>query len=302
MAVRFRVVIAAVAALIPLVAACASSSSSSGDAHGRIRVVASTDVYGDIAATIAGDHGDVTSFIDEPDQDPHSYEANARNQLAVGKADLIIENGGGYDDFVDRLRSASDTRAAVVNVVKLSGKTASAGGELNEHVWYDLPTVAKLAGQLATSFAALQPDHAAQFRANARSFTAGLSTLERTEAQVKAAAGGAGVAITEPVPLYLLQACGLVNRTPAAFSEAVEEGTDVSAAVLNETLGLFRAHTVSALVYNAQTSGPETTKVIAAAKAAGIATVAVTETLPADTHYLTWMRANLAAVRAAVAK
>ncbi len=37
------------------------------------------------------------------------------------------------------------------------------------------------------------------------------------------------MAITEPLPLYLLQACGLVNKTPPAFSDAVEDGTGVSA-------------------------------------------------------------------------
>src|ERR1700712_3470906 len=85
--------------LLLLVAALPACSSSSGGATaGQLRVVTSTDVYGDIVRTIAGRHADITSFIDNPDQDPHSYEASARNQLAISKADLIVENGGGYDD------------------------------------------------------------------------------------------------------------------------------------------------------------------------------------------------------------
>ena len=111
-----------------------------------------------------------------------------------------------------------------------------------------------------------------------------------------AAHSGEAVAITEPVPLYLLTACGLVNRTPAQFSEAVEEDTGVSVRVLQQTLALFESHTVRALVYNAQTSGAETTRVLAAAKAAGIPAVPVTETLPAGDTYLGWMGDNLDAV------
>lgn len=124
--------------------------------------------------------------------------------------------------------------------------------------------------------------------------------LERAEASIAESQAGKGVAITEPVPLYMLQACKLVNRTPSQFSEAVEEGTDVSARVLSQTLDLFSSRKVDALVYNAQTSGPETTKVLAAAKTAGIPTVPVTETLPAGSTYLSWMASNLAAIRQAL--
>jgi zinc/manganese transport system substrate-binding protein len=104
------------------------------------------------------------------------------------------------------------------------------------------------------------------------------------------------------VPLYLLQACGLVDRTPAAFSAALESDSDVSASVLQQTLDLFDHHEVRALVYNAQTFGAETTRVLAAAKADDVPAVPVTETLPAGIGYLAWMRANLTAVRNAVAR
>ena len=41
----------------------------------------------------------------------------------MAKADVLVENGGGYDDFIDRMRTASgNTHATVINVVRLSGK------------------------------------------------------------------------------------------------------------------------------------------------------------------------------------
>ena len=253
--------------------ACGSSAGGSPEASGAssagtsLSVVASTNVYGDVVKQIAGDKAAVTSIISDPDADPHSYEANSRTQLELSKADVVIENGGGYDDFVDTmLKAANNSKATVLNVVEISGKKAPSGGELNEHVWYDFPTVEKLVTQLVSTLSAKDPADASAFQAGGAAFTEKLKQMQGTEASIKAAHAGAGVAITEPVPLYLLEACGLVNKTPAEFSKAIEEGTDVSAGVLSETLDLFAQKKVALLAYNEQTSGPETEKVKDAAR------------------------------------
>ncbi|MEV5438442.1 zinc ABC transporter substrate-binding protein [Streptomyces sp. NPDC052682] len=267
----------------------------------RIAVVASTNVYGDIVRRIGGAKVDVTSIISDPDQDPHSYEADAQNQLALSKAKVVVENGGGYDDFVDRMLSSGHNGSAeVVNAVKVSGKRAPEGGELNEHVWYDFPTVAKIADRVADALARVDGADATTFRKNATAFKARLTALEAKEARIRKEHGGEAVAITEPVPLYMIEASGLVNRTPAQFSEAIEEGDDVSPRVLQQTLALFGGKRVKALVCNEQTSGPQTQRAEQAAKAAGIPVVPVTETLPKGKDYLGWMTANLDALARAL--
>ena len=80
-----------------------------------IQVVASTSVYGDIARAIGGEAVSVTSLISDAAQDPHSYEASARDQLALSHADVVIENGGGYDDFVTTLLKGTDNADATVS-------------------------------------------------------------------------------------------------------------------------------------------------------------------------------------------
>jgi zinc/manganese transport system substrate-binding protein len=297
-----------VAALTLSLSACGGSADASGNISGTtasgaktLSVVASTNVYGDIVKQIAGDKVEVTSIISDPAQDPHSYEADAITQLALSKADLVIENGGGYDDFVDTmLKTASNGSAQVINAVDLSGKQAPAGGELNEHVWYDFPTVARVATAVSAALSALAPANAALFERNTRAFTVKLADLEAQETAITSAHAGTGVAITEPVPLYLLTASGLVNKTPGEFSEAIEEGTDVPAAVLNQTLKLLRNGDVTVLAYNEQTAGPETEKVLTEAKADKVAVVPVTETLPDGQDYLSWMTSNLQALSAAL--
>ncbi|MFK0239775.1 metal ABC transporter solute-binding protein, Zn/Mn family [Microbacterium sp. NPDC090281] len=108
--------LASVAALA--LAGCSTPAAGEGD-DGTITVVASTNVYGDIAATIGGDRVDVQSIITSASQDPHSYEASARDRLTVQKADLVIENGGGYDAFIDTL--LQDAKAPhVVTAVEYS--------------------------------------------------------------------------------------------------------------------------------------------------------------------------------------
>jgi len=293
------------ASTLLLLSACGSDddSASAAPADDGVSVVASTNVYGDIVSAVGGDGVQVTSIIDDPSADPHSYEANTRTQLAVSEADLIVENGGGYDDFVDTMVSASDSAAPVINAVELSGREAeaeAAGEELNEHVWYDLETVEAVAGEVASQLAEIDPDNADTYESNAADFTEQLQALIGSEEEARASTEGAGVAITEPVPGYLLDALGAENRTPEEFSEAIEEGGDVAPAVLQETLDLFSGGQVQALVYNEQTTGAETERVLAAAEAAGVAVVPVTETLPEGADYVSWMQGNIDAVAAAL--
>ncbi|WP_159809902.1 metal ABC transporter solute-binding protein, Zn/Mn family [Cellulomonas citrea] len=301
-----RLPLVAVPLAVLLTAGCSSSSSTAGSSAsasapaGAVVVVASTNVWGDVVQQVGGDLVDVTSLMTDPNADPHSFEANAQSQLAVSKASLVVENGGGYDDYMDTMLSSLSSKPAVINAVDVSGKTAPAGGELNEHVWYDFATVTKVADTIATQLSTVDPSHADTYAANAKTFDAKVATLTQSTADLKTTVAGKGVAITEPVPGYLLGNLGLVNKTPAEFSEAIENETDVPATVLSDTLALFSSHEVAALVYNEQTTGPQTEQVLAAAKAAGVAVVPVTETLPAGKDYITWMTANLDALRTAL--
>lgn len=282
-----------------------SSSSSDGSSTGSetVSVVAPTNVWGDVASQVGGNHVHVRSIISDPDQDPHSYEANTKNQAALAKAKVVIQNGGGYDDFIPKmLSSANNSGATVVNAVTVSGKKAPKGDELNEHVWYDVSTVAQVADRIADALGKARPADKATFQKNAATFDRSMKKLESAESKIKKHHGGDGVAITEPVPGYMLSAAGLQNKTPDDFSEAVEEGHEVSARTLHKTLTLFNQHRVKVLVYNAQTSGQATKKVLQAAKKNHIPVVPVTETLPNkfDT-YQGWMQANLSAIRHALA-
>jgi len=290
------------AAALALTGCATSSASGDASADGTVRVVASTNVYGSIVEAIGGDHVSVTSILNDPSQDPHSFESSAKTQLAVSKADLLIENGGGYDDFMTTLADASSTKADTINVVKLSGLDKAGDAEFNEHVFYSYPTMVKLVADVSKRLGELDTADKAEFAENADALTTKLDGLESATADLKKTYAGEKVSYTEPVPGYLFDAIGLDNVTPEAFSEAIEEGDDVPPAALNDTLKLFTAKTVKLLAYNDQTSSPETEQVKKAAEDNGVPVVGVTETLPKGEDYVSWQQANIDAVQAALQK
>ena len=278
---------------VVLVAACGSAPPAAGPS-----IVATTDVYGAVASAIGGPGVPVTSLIRSADADPHEYEPTPADALAVSRATVFVANGGGYDDFAGKLYDAAKAKPISAVVTALSGRDSEAP-DFNEHVWYDLPTIKKLADYLATSLGAADQPNANRYLDNAKKFDAQVDGVVAKVAAIKAAHGGEKVAITEPVPGYLLDAAGLVVVTPPAFSDAVEEGTDPPAAVVTANNATFAEAKV--LVENAQTTGPITSQAEQAAAANRVPVVKVTETLPEGvTDYVVWMNGQVDALAAAL--
>lgn len=327
-----RTSLAALAGLSLLLTACAPAAapSASSSSEGKVDVVASTNVYGDIARAIGGDKVNVTAIINKTSQDPHSYEATAQDRLVISKADVVIENGGGYDGFVHTMAEDSNIpHSSIVSAVEASGlapeeapvaasgtessqaaPSASADGhghahehgEFNEHVWYSLDAMGRLADALAAKLGEVEPGSAATFTANAGTFKAELDGLAAKLAALKATSAGSPVAVTEPVPVYLLEAAGLENKTPADYSAAIEEGTDVPPAVLKAATDLAGSKDVRFLAYNQQTEGAQTEALKKAAETAGVPVVDFSETLPDGKTYVQWMTDNVENISKALEK
>ena len=278
-------------------AALAGCAAAPAEDDGTLSVVASTNVYGSLAELIGGDAVRVTSLIDSASQDPHSFEASARDRLELAGADLVIVNGGGYDPFMDSLLDATaDDELTVIDAFELSGL---AEGE-NEHVWYDFAVMSGVAATIAEDLSALDPANESHFLENLATVEDGFEELGASADALAAEVGGRDAAITEPVPVYLLESVGLVNVTPDAFSEAIEEGADVAPRDLEAMLELIDSRALLLLAYNDQTTNAQTEQVRTAAESAGVAVVSFTETLPDGLDYLEWMSSNLDSIAAAV--
>ena len=333
-----RIVPAALAIIaVPALAlAGCSASAPATDGASGIHIVASTDVYADIAASIGGDLVTTQAIISGAAVDPHSYEASARDQLAVADADLIILNGGGYDPFMETLIAASGTTATVIVAVDASGLLADDHDDdttddatedaaddatddptddaaadddhddhnhvegFNEHVWYSLHGMEHLAEAIEAALVELDPAGDATFEANTAECLAGRASLGTRAAALGASGGHADPLVSEPVALHLLDEVGIENVTPEAFTSAVEAGSEISIGLLDEVLSLATSGDIGLLAYNEQTVGPETERLLQAAEGAGVPVVSFSETLPAGQDYLSWMRTNLEAIATAV--
>ncbi|MGH3434447.1 MAG: metal ABC transporter solute-binding protein, Zn/Mn family [Thermocrispum sp.] len=308
MKVRVPATIALACAAALVSSACGDSAAGEGD--GRLTVVASTSAWASVVRAVAGDEVTVTAVIEDPVADPHSYESTAEDALKFTEADLAVVNGGGYDAFADGLAEQAPD-VPVIDAFEASGHeskehaedhdNAHEHGGVNEHVWYDLATVAEVADQVAERLGQVAPEQAATLEASAKRFGKGLHTLE-LELDGIGKAGGKEVLATEPVAHYLLEAAGLRDVTPAEYSNAIEGDTDVPVAAQAEVTRLVEGEKVSAVVHNPQTETDVTGQLVAAAGKAGIPVVQVSETLPeGESDYLAWVGGEVAELNAAVA-
>jgi zinc/manganese transport system substrate-binding protein len=278
-----------------------------------LQVVSSTNVWGDIAKSIGGDRVQVVSIIESFSQDPHSYEASARDQLAVNDADLVIANGGGYDSFMDTLANAAGQDNIVYAYLadELAEEDAKAKdddghdhdhdhADGNEHVWYDFHVVEDFANRLASKLASLDPEFAADYSDNLVEFLDQIGILEDRVAQVSGTVSGSKVISSEPVADYLLTELGLENITPSGFSEAIEEETDVSPKDLLEMQNLLKSKAVGLFVVNPQTGSVQIDALVKLAEQNQIPVVELSELLPEGTRYFEWMESNIALLEEAL--
>ena len=289
------------AGLVLLACGCSSSFALGySGAAGKIVAVGAENEYADVIQQVGGKYVQVSAVMSNPNTDPHTFEASASVGRAINAAQLVVQNGLGYDSFMNAIENAvPDSSRHVIVVQKLLGLPDSTP---NPHLWYQPGTMPAVARAIAAGLTALQPAHAAYFKANAAAFTGSLAAWNDAIAAFKAKYPGTPVATTEPVADYLLQAAGADNRTPWAFQADIMNGTDPSAQDVATERSLLSQHQVKVLVYNQQVTDSLTESFVSLARANGIPVVGVYETMPEPGyHYQSWMLAETRDLRNAVA-
>jgi zinc/manganese transport system substrate-binding protein len=281
---------AALAGVALLATACSPgvTQSASATSHSTIVAVGAENEYTDVIAQVGGKYVTADAIMSNPATDPHTYEASQAVAQEVSQAQLVVQNGVGYDTFMSTIEKASQNpNRKVIVVQNLLGLRDSTP---NPHLWYNPATMPKVATAVADDLAAIQPQHAAYFRANAQRFTASLAALNTAISAFKAAHAGVPVATTEPVADYLLQALGASNLTPWAFQADIMNGNDPAPQTLAAEKALFTQHKVKALLYNQQVTDTLTQSLITLANSNHIPVVGVYETMPVPGYdYQSWM-------------
>jgi len=265
-----------------------------------IPVLGAENFYADLLTQIGGSRVSASSILSDPSADPHQYEASPAAAKLVADAKLVIVNGIGYDDFMDKLLGASTKPDRVVIRVQ---DILGVKNDVNVHVWYDPATMPKVADAAAAALAKIDPQNATYFSEQKAKYLAGLKPVNDKVAALKAKYSGAPIAFTENVAGYLTDAIGLHVLTPPGFMEAVESGTDPAPADVAAERDLLTGRKVKALLYNAQVTSPLTEQIRDLATKNNVPVVAVAETIPPSYKtFQEWQLAQLDELETALAK
>jgi zinc/manganese transport system substrate-binding protein len=283
-----------------LAAACSSGPASTDPGGQKIVAVGAENEYANVISQIGGKYVSVSAIESNPNTDPHTFEASPSVAQEVSAAKLVVQNGIGYDTYMNKIEAASPSQGRkVIDVQNLHGLPDSTP---NPHLWYSPTTMPAVAKAVASSLSALQPSHAAYFTANLRRFDSSLQPWYQAIARFKAAYPGTPVAVTEPVGDYMLQAAGTKILTPFTFQADIMNGVDPSPQDVSLQNGFFSGHKVKVFVYNQQVTDSLTQSFLAQARRYGIPVVGVYETMPTPGYdYQSWMLAEVQALQKAVA-
>ena len=290
--------LAALPAIVALTAAsCGSSStpraaSASESANtGAIQVVAAENFWGSIAVQLGGNHVHVTSIITDPNADPHSYEPTPADARTIASAQMVIENGIGYDPWSGKLLAADNGSRTILNVGDLLGLKE---GD-NPHRWYNPADVDKVVATITAAYSKLDPADGAYFQSQRATFEGStLSQYHSLISEIRSRYASTPVGASESIFSMMAPALGLNLITPYSFLRAISEGTDVSAADKSTIDNQIKTHQIKVYVYNSQNTTPDVQAQLDECRAAGIPTTTITETLvPASSTFEAWQTQQL---------
>jgi zinc/manganese transport system substrate-binding protein len=277
-----------------------STSEPTGHAGGVLYVAVAENFWGSIVSQLAGPDALVTSLISNPHADPHDYEPTVADAQTIASAQYVIENGIGYDAWVDKLVHVDRNGRTVLNVGDLLGLDDGA----NPHQWYSPAAVHRFVTRVSADLARLDPqrEHRAAYAQRRNAFeTKGLHDYNRLLAEIKHRFAGTPIGASESVVAPWATGAGLDLVTPEKFLEAIAEGNEPTRSDKETVDGQIADRKIKAFVYNRQNATPDVQRLVDAARGAHIPVVTITETMPSEyPTFQDWQVAELRALLAAL--
>ena len=276
----------------------AGGPAAAGRAPATLNIVAAENFWGSIVAQLAGKAGRVTSIINNPGVDPHSYEPTSSDARAFASANYVVLNGAGYDVWGSRLISGNpNPRRRVLTVATLLGKKE---GD-NPHFWYSPGYVTTVIDRMEADLKLLDPADTSYFDARRHVVDQAFGPVFSTLNEIRSRFAGTPVASTESLFVYLARSLGLTVISPVDFMNAVAEGNDPPAPSVRRFQAQITSGQARVLVYNRQTATDVTSNLRQRAIAAGVPVVGVTETIqPPGATFEQWFEAELVSLEHAL--
>ncbi|MDV3128763.1 zinc ABC transporter substrate-binding protein [Mycobacterium sp. 21AC1] len=269
-----------------------------------VDVVVSVDQWGDIVSSLGGACAKVTTVLAGSSVDPHDFEPSPSDAAKFEGAQLVVINGGHYDEWASKLAESSAPDAPVVAAIEDSTDHDHEGHdhdahaeETNPHAWYSPAAVTAVSDAVTAKLSELSPEAKDYFAERHTEFTESMRPYQKLIDDIKNGASGKSYAATEAVFDDMAAAAGLTNRTPAGYQVASSNEADPSPADLDAFLRLLGDKGVDVLIYNTQTEGSVPQQLRAAAESAGVPVVDVTETVaPGADSFEAWQVNQLTAL------
>ncbi len=298
---RLALVVGGAALAVLALAGCSTSSKATtgGGSATVINVVAAENFWGSLAQQLGGSHVKVTSIINNPDADPHSYEPTAADGRTIAAAQVAIINGVGYDAWATQL--ANTNKGANLTVLTVGDLVGAKDGD-NPHRWYNPDNVKQVIDQITADYKKADPADASFFDSqHGTVLNTNLKAYFDAINQIKTNYAGTPVGASESIFAMLSPALGLNLLTPPDFLRAISEGDDPTAQDKSTIDNQIKTKQIKVYVYNSQNATPDVQAQVNEAKAAGIPVTTITETLtPAGASFQDWQVAQLGALKQAL--
>jgi len=244
----------------------------------KLRVVATYSILGDLVRNVAGSKAEVVTLVG-PDSDAHTFDPSPQDGMTVAEAQVIFENGAGFESWLDKLYQSSGSQATRVVVTtglelregqchhtKAEREKLGAAHKHEEdpHVWHDVRNAIHMVEIIRDSLCKIDPGHADTYRANAAAYLARLEALHGwVEKEVEAIPPDRRKLVTTHDTFgYFADRYGF-TVVAAALPSVTTEAADPSAAEFAQLIQKVKAAKVPA-IFTENVHNPKLTERLAA--------------------------------------
>jgi ABC-type Zn uptake system ZnuABC Zn-binding protein ZnuA len=299
---RFIVLVAGLVAV--LAAACSSggdrpAGSGGGGQGGTLEVVATTTQVADFARVVGGDRVRVTGLI-KPNVDAHDYEPSPADLDAIARADVVLKNGVGLEEWLDDTIRSSGFSGPVVDTSQGVALRRDEGGQPDPHIWQDPRNAQLMATNVERALAQAAPAAAPQLEANLAAYQRELQALDAEVARQIGSLANKKLVTNHDAIGYYIDRYGL--EFVGSIIPSADTSTELSGRDVRDLVAKIRQTRVKA-IFSEASLPPKTAETIA--REAGVKVVEGDDALYGDSlgpagsdadTYLKMIRHNTATI------
>ena len=274
--------IAATALAGSVLAGCSSEGNDASDSD----MIATTNVWADVASAVTGE--DVDAIITGDAVDPHHYEPSAKDLSRIKGADTVVANGGAYDAA---LYTAAEQDRIIYAIPLLDEHEAHEHDHGHDHGHDHAHVHDHMLDSLdELEHAWFAPEKVLQVAEDIADRTGGdASDVKQRIGEIQSklnAVPHVHIGMTETIAAGLVWGTELHDITPEEYVKASLNHQEPSASAVAAFLEQIERGELDMLFVNPQSTNSATQRLADAAKAHNVPVVEIRETPPAGQNFL----------------